>query len=405
MAAAREFHDAAFKRWFDHARMMEDLLRGFAPTDVVKALDFDTLEQLPPDYVDDGFARGSSDAAWRVRFRGAAGDWLYLLVLLEFQSTVDRHMAARILAYTARMYLKLIRGGRLPADGRLPPVLPVVIYNGERRWSAAAEVGETIASVGEALAPFQPRQRHLVIDEHALRVEDLPEDNVVSAQIALEQGSVSTMASVLRRVSALLSGEEHASLRRAFAELTLGMVERSATARAHPDLPSALQAAADTGGLSAMGSLLARRIDEYVETRVKTGIEAGIAREVEGAVARELEKAVARELESATAREEARLARELERATAREEARLARELESAVARTRAETLERRLEWERALLSRQAGRKFGADTSARLAALLAGVADTDRLAEIGDLVVDCADGAELLARAREDADRR
>ena len=382
MAAAREFHDAAFKRWFDHARMVEDLLRGFAPTDVVAALDFDTLEQLPPDYVDDGFGRGSGDAAWRVRFRGAAGNWLYLLVLLEFQSTVDRHMAARILAYTARMYLKLIRGRRLPADGRLPPVLPVVIYNGERRWSAAAEVGETIASVGEALAPFQPRQRHLVIDEHALRVEDLPEENVVSAQIALEQGSVSTMAAVLRRVSALLSGEEHASLRRAFAELTLGMVERSATARAHPDLPSALQAAADTGGLSAMGSLLARRIDEYVETRVKTGIEAGIARE-EARLARELESAVARELESA----------------------VARELENATARTRAETLEQGLERERALLSRQAGRKFGAGTGARLAALLAGVADTDRLAEIGDLVVDCADGAELLARAREDADRR
>lgn len=392
--ATREFHDAAFKRWFDHARTVEDLLRGFAPADVVKALDFDTLEQLPPDYVDDGFARGSGDAAWRVRFRGAAGDWLYLLVLLEFQSTVDRHMAARILAYTARMYLKLIRGGRLPADGRLPPVLPVVIYNGERRWSAAREVGETIASVGEALAPFQPRQRHLVIDEHALRVEDLPEDNVVSAQIALEQGSVSTMASVLRRVSALLSGKEHASLRRAFAELTLGMVERSATARAHPDLPSALQAAADTGGLSAMGSLLARRIDEYVETRVKTGIEAGIAREVESAVARELEKAVARELEKAVAREEARLAREVE---------------SAVARVRAETLEQGLEQglerERALLSRQASRKFGAGTGARLAALLAGVADSGRLAEIGDMVVDCADGEELLARAREDATRR
>ena len=411
--ATREFHDAAFKRWFDHARMVEDLLRGFAPADVVAALDFDTLEQLPPDYVDDDLARGSGDAAWRVRFRGAAGDWLYLLVLLEFQSTVDRHMAARILAYTARMYLKLIRGRRLPADGRLPPVLPVVIYNGERRWSAAAEVGETIASVGEALAPFQPRQRHLVIDEHALRVEDLPEENVVSAQIALEQGSVSTMAAVLRRVSALLSGEEHASLRRAFAELTLGMVERSATARAHPDLPSALQAAADTGGLSAMGSLLARRIDEYVETRVKTGIEAGIAREearlareLESAVAREVESAVARELESAVARElESAVARELESAAAREEARLARELESAVTRARAETLEQGLERERALLSRQAARKFGAGTGARLAALLAGVADTDRLAEIGDSVVDCADGEELLARAREDANRR
>ena len=84
-------------------------------------------------------------------------------------------MAARILAYTARMYPKLVRGGELPSDGRLPPVLPAVIHNGERRWSAAA-------------------------------------------QIALKQGSVPAMASVLRRVSALLSGEEHASLRRAAVE-------------------------------------------------------------------------------------------------------------------------------------------------------------------------------------------
>ena len=355
---AREFNDAAFKRWFDHKRMVEDLLRGFAPAAVARTLDFTTLEQLPADYVDDDLARGQGDAAWRVRFRGAADEWLYLLVLLEFQSTVDRYMAARILAYTARMYLKLIRGGDLPSDGRLPPVLPVVIYNGERRWSAALEVGETIAAVGEALAPFQPRQRHLVLDEHALRVEDLPQENVVSAQIALEQGSVPEMAAVLRRVSALLSGAQHASLRRAFAELTLGMVERSAASRTHPELALALRAAAETGGLNAMGSLLARRIDEYIETNTEA------------------------------------------RTEERTEARVKARVEAAEARMRAA-----LERERAMLSRLAERRFGAGAGARLAALLAEVADPERLAGIGDLVIDCADGAELLARAREEANRR
>ena len=368
---AREFDDAAFKRWFDHKRMIEDLLRGFAPATVARTLDFATLEQLPADYVDDDLARGQGDAAWRVRFRGAAGEWLYLLVLLEFQSTVDRHMAARILAYTARMYLKLIRGGDLPSDGRLPPVLPVVIYNGERRWSAATEMLAAIAPVGEDLAPFQPRQHHLVIDEHRLSVEDLPEENVVSAQIALEQGSVPAMASVLRRVSALLAGEEHASLRRAFAELTLGMVERSAAARTHPELASALRAAAETGGLNAMGSVLARRIDEYIETNTEARAQA---------LAEERAQALAEErVEAARARAEAQT----------EE------------RVRAAMLER----SRAMLSRQAERKFGAGTGARLAALLTEVADPERLSAVGDLVIDCADGAELLARAGESANRR
>ena len=338
----REFHDSAFKRWFDHRRMVEDLLRGFAPATAVRDVDFDTLEQLPAEYAGDDMSRSRGDAAWRARFRGA-GEWLYFLILLEFQSTVDRHMAARILAYTARMYLKLVRGGEAPPDRRLPPVLPVVLYNGERPWLAATEMLAAIAPVGEDLAPFQPRQRYLLIDEHRLSVEDLPPDNAVSAQIALERGSVESIGPLLRRVAALLAGEEHASLRRAFAELTMRMVARSATARDHPELATALRAAEEAGGLSAMGAVLGDRIDAYVE--------------------------------------------------------------AGVARGRAEGLEQGLEREREILSRQAERKFGAEAGARLAALLAEVADPERLAAVGDLVIDCADGAELLARAREDAIRR
>lgn len=147
------------------------------------------------------------------------------------------------------------------------------------------------------------------------------------------------MAAVLRRVSALLSGAEHASLRRAFAESMLGMVERSAAAQTHPELASALRAAAETGGSNAMGSVLARRIDEYIETTA--------------------------------------------------EARLEAHVQAALP-----------ERERAMLARQAGRKFGAETGA----LPADAADPERLAEIGDREIDCADGAELPARAREGANR-
>ena len=76
----------------------------------------------------------------RVRFRDRAtgeDEWLCLLVLLEFRSTVDRHMAVRVLACTARTLLKLVRGGDVPTDGKLPPVLPVAIYNGRLQRSRA----------------------------------------------------------------------------------------------------------------------------------------------------------------------------------------------------------------------------------------------------------------------------
>ena len=57
----------------------------------------------------------------------------------------------------------------------------------------------------------------------------------------------------------------------------------------------------------------------------------------------------------------------------------------------------RVEGERALLVRQAGRRFGAGTAERLAALLSRIDDPERLAEVGDRIVDCATGADLLGR--------
>ena len=59
--------------------------------------------------------------------------------------------------------------------------------------------------------------------------------------------------------------------------------------------------------------------------------------------------------------------------------------------------EGRTEGQRAMLVRQVTRRFGAGTADRLSALLARIDDPARLAEVGDRIVDCATGAELLDR--------
>ena len=59
--------------------------------------------------------------------------------------------------------------------------------------------------------------------------------------------------------------------------------------------------------------------------------------------------------------------------------------------------ERGLEEERALLRRQAARKFNDDTAQRLAGLLEQTADADRLAQAGVWIIECESGAELLDR--------
>ena len=57
------------------------------------------------------------------------------------------------------------------------------------------------------------------------------------------------------------------------------------------------------------------------------------------------------------------------------------------------------EGRRALMHRLATRKFDAETAGQLAGLLDGLTDPERLAEVGEWIIECDTGAELLDRAQ------
>jgi len=58
-------------------------------------------------------------------------------VLLEFQSTVDRLMALRVLNYAVNLYMELTCSQHLE---KLPPIFPIVLYNRNGRWTAVTDI-------------------------------------------------------------------------------------------------------------------------------------------------------------------------------------------------------------------------------------------------------------------------
>ena len=116
---------------------------------------------LPTDRISGGLVQRVLDLLCKVRFRGG---WLYLLILLEFQSENDPFMALRILTYTCLTYEELIRRGEVRPGNKLPPLLPVAVYNGWPRWRAATDVAELIAPMTAPLAQYLPSFRYLLLD-------------------------------------------------------------------------------------------------------------------------------------------------------------------------------------------------------------------------------------------------
>ena len=159
---------------------------------------------------------------------------------------------------------------------------------------------------------------------------------------------------VLGRLSGLLGGPTHRELRLAFAEwiwhsLAPGLGPESPKV---PNLKDRLREIAELGEFEEMKKsfMLQSMIDHWLEQ----GVERGMAQGVERGVT------------------------------------------EGVARARAE--------ERARLCRQADRKFGGRAAERLSARIDGVTDPERLAEVGDWIIDCGTEAEFLARTGRSRDR-
>ena len=196
-------HDSSYKSLFSTPELVRDLIMGFVPDEWLHSLDYKTLEMVPGSYVTEDFRTRADDIVWRVK---VGGDWVYLYLLIEFQSSVDKYMALRMMVYQGLLYQDLIKRGEVLADGRLPPILPMVLYNGSPRWTAAKDVADLIPPVPGLVAQFKPALKYLLIDENAYSETELASlKNLVAAVFRIEHPAApETIQTLVRLLEAWL---------------------------------------------------------------------------------------------------------------------------------------------------------------------------------------------------------
>jgi len=128
-------HDSDYKLLFSHPEMVRDLILGFVPGDWQSLIDFSTLERIDASFVSDEDKAQHDDMIWRAELTNEPRTTLYIYLL--FQSKPDRWIASRLLLYIGLFYQDLVRQN--PDLEYLPPVLPIVLYNGKERWQVATQ--------------------------------------------------------------------------------------------------------------------------------------------------------------------------------------------------------------------------------------------------------------------------
>lgn len=171
-------HDSLFKRAFSDAASGGALLRSVLPAPLIDRVEWSTLQKLPGEFTDPNLKGLESDLLLTAKL-GDRDALFYFLI--EHQSSVQAEMPWRMWKYVSRIWERYAKkgGGR---NFRLPLVVPVVVYHGERPWTAARSMSEVIdldEGGREAASGLVPKLTYILddltqLDGASLRARGLP---------------------------------------------------------------------------------------------------------------------------------------------------------------------------------------------------------------------------------------
>ena len=119
-------HDLTFKQFLTHPDTARDFMQLHLPAELQAICDFSQLRLESGSFVEESLRPYFSDVLYSLRTKN--GDDSYIQILIEHQSTPDKHMAFRLLRYSVAAMQRHLDAG----NKKLPLVIPVLFYTGKR---------------------------------------------------------------------------------------------------------------------------------------------------------------------------------------------------------------------------------------------------------------------------------
>jgi len=135
--------DNAFRRMLGDKELFLRFARRYLRRDIPDVGPEDVvLENVT--FIPEDLREKRSDVVYRIRRGGLEA---YVYILIEHQSRVDYLMPWRLLSYMVRLWERCVQeagSATRRKDFLLPPIVPVVFYEGEDSWTAARRFTEKV---------------------------------------------------------------------------------------------------------------------------------------------------------------------------------------------------------------------------------------------------------------------
>ena len=138
-------HDKGYKRIFSIKKHFLHFIKKYIALEWMMELEEEDLELIDKEYITDQFDTYESDLVYKVHTKEGA---VYLFFLLELQSYNDFTMSFRLLIYMTAIWLDHFKNcdknKRSKKGYRLPAIMPIVLHNSERNWTASCKFSQMI---------------------------------------------------------------------------------------------------------------------------------------------------------------------------------------------------------------------------------------------------------------------
>ncbi|WP_194762020.1 Rpn family recombination-promoting nuclease/putative transposase [Pantoea ananatis] len=119
-------HDATFRQFLSQPTIARDFMALHLPAEFLALCDLDTLKLESGAFVEEDLRQYFSDILYSLKT--TSRDDGYIHVLIEHQSSPDRHMAFRLMRYAIAAMQRHLDAGHK----KLPLVIPILFYSGKR---------------------------------------------------------------------------------------------------------------------------------------------------------------------------------------------------------------------------------------------------------------------------------
>ena len=288
MASIHQPDDKAFKALLQTRKAFLQLLRCFLHESWVAQLNEQALHRIDKSFILPDFTSRESDIVYRCRFQESE---VIFYVLLELQSSVDHQMPWRLLQYMVEIWRMVHRdteqAHRRRIGFRLPPIVPIVVYNGKQGWTAQRRFRDYLQD-GETFGSAVPDFTYHLVDIKRWKPEDMAQLSGI-LPVALHLENASDLGELTDRIKASFDAirrldDEETGLLSAFIHRILLPMAHEASPE---DMDRFIEQSAllDAEGRDDMVSQISKKIYQEAKALVQKGLEEGLEKgRVEGRV-------------------------------------------------------------------------------------------------------------------------